>query len=215
MKIKSLWKKTRKEKKREEAYFVYEDHSTVERLNPHAFSEEPILLGCEANAVGEVSEGFLDVNDPPPSFSHQIETHVPLTASFSPHVRHYTPCSNFDGSITTFISLFFISFVDPPQAVSPYPVAWSWRVRRWMWGLLWMVGRLFACPWSRVYKSGRKRCCCGCGFRFWGITRPRNPRRHNAIFLLHLRYLRNNPFVLLKQKQTQLICSKSTRKFRR
>ena len=59
---------------RRKAYFIWEDHRAVVRLN-----EEPPLLGSdalvhilhrEADVVGEVTEGFLDVDHPPPGIGH-------------------------------------------------------------------------------------------------------------------------------------------------
>ena len=59
---------------RRKAYFTCEDHRVVVRLN-----EEPPLLGSdtlvhilhqEADVVGEVIEGFLDVDHPPPGIAH-------------------------------------------------------------------------------------------------------------------------------------------------
>ena len=107
-------RKQEKEKKREEAYFIGEESSVVERLDPHTLSEVPLLLRGdafihplhgEANVVRKVFKGLLDVEDLPPSLGHRIEACIPFTMSFSPHVCHYTPFLYFDGIITTFVRL--------------------------------------------------------------------------------------------------------------
>ena len=41
-------KQSDKKKLREKNYFIQEEHGVVKGLNPHALSEEPSHLGCEA-----------------------------------------------------------------------------------------------------------------------------------------------------------------------
>ena len=86
----------------------------VERLNPYTLIEEPSFLSSdalvhvlhrEADVVGEVIEGFFNVDHPRLGMDHRIEARVSPTGSFSPHICHDAPFLDFGRSITTFFSL--------------------------------------------------------------------------------------------------------------
>ena len=66
----------------------------VEKLNPHVLVEEAPLLSSDAfihvlhqkaNAIGEVTEGFFNIDHPPPGIVH-LKAHVSFVVSFSPQI---------------------------------------------------------------------------------------------------------------------------------
>ena len=98
---------------RNKAYFVCKEHRVVERLNPHTFVEEPSLLDSDAlvhvlhhqaDAMGEVTKRFLNVDNPAPSVDHRIEGRVSSVASFSPCICKDAPLLDFRWSTTNFFS---------------------------------------------------------------------------------------------------------------
>ena len=107
-------KRSDKKKLRNKACFIREEHCVVKELNPHKLIEEPPLLSSNAllhphwqvDLMGEVVEGFLNVNDPPLSLSHRIKACTPSTTSFSPRIYKDTPLLDFRRSITIFVSPF-------------------------------------------------------------------------------------------------------------
>ena len=67
---------------RKKAYFICKEYHVIKRLNPHALVEEPSFLGSDAlvhvlhrqaDAMMQVTEGFLNLDDAPPSVGHRIE----------------------------------------------------------------------------------------------------------------------------------------------
>ena len=77
---------------RKNAYFICEEYCVIERLNPHTLVEKPSLLGSNAfvhvlhqqvDAIREVTKGFLNIDDSPPSIGHRIEACVSSAVSFS------------------------------------------------------------------------------------------------------------------------------------
>ena len=96
---------------RREAYFICKEHRVVEKLNPHAIVEEPLLLSSDAlihilhrkaDAMAEVIEGFLNIDYTPLGIGHQIEACISSTVSFFARILHDAPFSDFGWSTTTF-----------------------------------------------------------------------------------------------------------------
>ena len=103
----------------------------VKRVSPHTLIEEHPLLGSDAlihvlhwetNVVREVTEGFFNIDHPPPCIGHKIEARVSFTTSFLPRICHEAPFLGFDGSITTFFNPFSFLLLIPSRLFPPYPV---------------------------------------------------------------------------------------------
>ena len=150
----------------------------VEGLNPHTLIESLFLcsdafihgLHREADAVGEVTKDFFNVDHPHPGVSHKIEAQVSSAMSFSPRISHDASFLDFGMSITTFFSLLSFLLLIFGGLFSLILLRW----RRGARGLRRSVSWCFNHIRRWVCCKGWKR-RCGCWFCFDHSIRLRHP----------------------------------------